>query len=81
MLAAIELVVLARKAERRVLLAAVLGLSGIVVAGIGGILAVDHGLRLLGMGLMFVGSGAGFFGYLVPLVEETPLEDSVEVAS
>jgi hypothetical protein len=50
-------------------LGAQIGLSGLVLAAAGGTLAVSHAWRLSGMGLMFVGALAGFFGYVIPLAD------------
>jgi hypothetical protein len=63
------LVVLARPTGRLARIASIGGLIGIVLGGIGGLLAVEHALRLVGMGVMFVASGIAFFAYLIPLVE------------
>lgn len=63
------IVVLAHRGGRIARIASIGGLLGIVLGGIGGLLAADHALRLVGMGAMFVASGIAFFAYLVPLVE------------
>lgn len=63
------LVVLAHRGGRLVRIASVGGLIGIVLGGIGGLLAAEHALRLAGMGVMFVASGIALFAYLIPLVE------------
>jgi hypothetical protein len=63
------LVVLAHQAGKVARIASLGGLLGVALGGIGGLLAVDHGLRIAGMGVMFVASGISFFSYLVPLVE------------
>ena len=46
-----------------------IGLVGVALAGAGGIAATAHPLRLMGGGLMFVGSMVAGFGYLTPLFE------------
>lgn len=43
-----------------------IGGTGVAVAGAGGLLTVLHPLRLVGVGLMLVGSVAAGFGYLIP---------------
>ncbi len=50
-------------------IAAVSGLCGVIIGAIGGALCASHSLRLLGMGLMFVGIAVAFFGYLIPTIE------------
>jgi hypothetical protein len=63
---AVVLMVAARRAERPVRVAAVIGLVGVVIGGVGGVLTVDHALRLLGMALMFVGPAVAVLGYVMP---------------
>jgi hypothetical protein len=46
-----------------------IGAIGVVIAGIGGLLAVAHPLRLLGFGLMLLGSVTAAFGYLLPALD------------
>jgi small-conductance mechanosensitive channel len=70
---AVVLYVFTRAPGRRVdRIAAVSGLVGVVVGALGGILCVDHPLRLLGMALMFLGGSVAFFGYLIPMIDEAP---------
>jgi len=69
--------VVAKTFGRRAVLGTTVGLVGIVLGAAGGLFAVDHGVRLLGMALMFVGSAVAFFGYLVPLVESTAVESEL----
>lgn len=69
LIGAIVALVVANGLERRARIGANAGFLGVVIAAAGGLFAVDHGLRLLGMALMFIGTGVAFFGYLVPLVE------------
>jgi hypothetical protein len=66
---ALWLVLLARPAGRTARIASIGGALGVVLGGAGGLLAVEHGLRLAGMGMMFVASGIAFFAYLIPLIE------------
>jgi hypothetical protein len=47
-------------------LSAWIGGVGVAVAGAGGVLSVAHPVRLVGLALMFVGSVAAGFGYLLP---------------
>jgi hypothetical protein len=56
-----------RVAPRIVRLGSVFGLLGVGIAGVGGVLAVYHSLRLVGMALMFIGAGTAVFGYVIPL--------------
>jgi hypothetical protein len=51
--------------------AAVSGLCGMLIGALGGALCVSHPLRLLGMALMFVGVSVAFFGYLIPMIDDT----------
>lgn len=53
-------------------IAALTGLIGLALGAIGGVLTYDRTLRLWGMGLMFLGVAVAFFGYLVPLIGESP---------
>ena len=53
-------------------IAAISGLCGMLVGALGGVLCAFHPLRLLGMALMFVGVSVAFFGYLIPMIDETP---------
>ena len=69
LLGACVLVVLSHRKGRLARIASVGGLLGVVLGGVGGLLAVEHALRLAGMGVMFVASGIAFFAYLVPVVE------------
>jgi hypothetical protein len=50
--------------------AAVSGLCGVIVGALGGVLCVNHSLRLLGMALMFLGVSVAFFGYLIPMIND-----------
>ncbi len=51
------------------------GCSGVAIGAGGGMLAVFHSLRLIGMALMLVGVALAFFGYLAPIIEPTPSKD------
>ena len=55
-------------------IAAISGLCGMLVGALGGVLCAFHPLRLLGMALMFVGVSVAFFGYHIPMIDETPPE-------
>ena len=66
---AVAVVAAARTGPRMYRIAAWVGLAGIVVGGIGGLLAADHGLRVGGIALMFVGSVVGGFAYLIGTLE------------
>jgi hypothetical protein len=45
------------------------GAVGVGIAGLGGVLAVSHPLRLPGMGLMTIGLLVAAFGFLIPALE------------
>jgi hypothetical protein len=60
---------------RIVRLGAKIGFVGILVGASGGILAAFHSWRLTGMGLMLAGTFVAFFGYLIPLLEQTQTEE------
>jgi hypothetical protein len=61
-----------RKPRHRIdRVAAISGLWGVLVGALGGFLCVPHSLRLLGMALMFLGVSVAFFGYLIPMIEDT----------
>jgi hypothetical protein len=68
-LAAIALAIRLRAASRAARIAAWMGLSGVALAGVGGLLTDPRSLvRFTGMALMFVGAVLAGFGYLVPLL-------------
>lgn len=71
-LGAIAIFTLTYRNDRLERIAALTGLTGVVVGAIGGILTYDRSFRLWGMGLMFLGVAVAFFGYLVPLIGESP---------
>ena len=73
-LGAATLLVRVRGSARVLRLAGWLGGSGVAMAGAGGVLAVYHSVRLLGMALMFVGPMIAGFAYLIPLLERAPAE-------
>ena len=50
-------------------LSAVIGASGVLLGGAGGLLSLDHSLRLLGAGVMLVGAVAAAAAYAVPTVD------------
>lgn len=52
-------------------LAATSGLCGVSIGAVGGALCVAHPLRLLGMALMLLGVSVAFFGYLIPMIDDT----------
>ncbi len=60
------------KSHRIDRVAAISGLCGMFVGALGGAMCFFHPLRLLGMALMFVGVSVAFFGYLIPMIDETP---------
>jgi hypothetical protein len=75
---AIAVHVLQRSTSHRVeRAAAISGLCGVLLGAAGGFLCVPHSLRLLGMALMFLGVSVAFFGYLIPMIEDShPLASS-----
>ena len=58
--------------NRRTWIAAVVGGSGVLLSAVGGVLCVEHPLRLLGMTIMFLGSTVAFFAYLTPSLASAP---------
>lgn len=77
---AVVLVAASRRFPRMLRIAAWTALAGVLVAGAGGLVAVDHRLRVLGIGLMFVGSLVAGFAYLVGVLEP-PAKPSESEAS
>jgi hypothetical protein len=61
-----------RRVGRPAYLAALTGVIGLAVAGIGGVLATLQATRLVGMGLMLLGAVAAVAGYLVPAFDAEP---------
>ncbi len=59
------------KSHRIDRVAAISGLCGMFVGALGGAMCVFHPRRLLGMALMFVGVSVAFFGYLIPMIDDT----------
>jgi hypothetical protein len=55
----------ARRWARIARLGSVLGFAGVLVAAAGGVATVDHAIRLLGVGLMLVGTFVAAFGYAI----------------
>jgi hypothetical protein len=70
-IAAIAIVVLVARHDRLLRSAAWSGLIGVALGALGGTLCYDHSLRLVGMGMMFVGVTVAFFGYLIPLIAKS----------
>jgi hypothetical protein len=58
--------------DRRARIVAVVGGSGVLLSAVGGVLCVEHPLRLLGMTIMFLGSSVAFFAYLTPSLASAP---------
>ena len=46
-----------------------IGGTGVALAGVGGLLAAAHPLRLVGFGFMLLGSVTAAFGYLLPALD------------
>jgi hypothetical protein len=70
---AVVLMVAANHAGRPVRIGAIVGLVGVMIGAGGGVLTVDHALRLLGMALMVVGTAGALLGYLMPVVSLTEI--------
>ena len=73
-LGSVALLLLVREADRTLRVTGWIGFGGVAIAGIGGILAVSHSLRLLGMACMFVGPMIAGLAYLIPLLDRMPTE-------
>jgi hypothetical protein len=71
---AVTLLLGARTAPRIARLGSVVGVAGVMTAAVGGVASVDHPTRLLGVGLMLVGTMVAGFGYLMMVIEVTPRE-------
>lgn len=69
---ALALVRVVRRLDRISRMAVIVGLAGIALGAGGGILATDQPMRLLGMGLMLVGTLVAGFAYLMPIIEALP---------
>lgn len=74
---AIATIAITADAARQVRLAARLGAIGLFVAGVGGLAAVFHGSRLVGMAVMFVGSIVACMAYLMPYLTHATRADEV----
>lgn len=72
LLGAVALLLLTRRAARIERGAAIVGLGGLVLGGVGGLLTADHGQRSLGIAVMFVGSMVSGLAYLAGSMERTP---------
>lgn len=66
---ALAMLVRARGSSRILVLAARIGAGGVAISAVGGILAVFHPLRIVGVLLMLVGPAVAGFGYLLPTIE------------
>jgi hypothetical protein len=69
---ALTIFALASRQGRIEHIAAVVGLIGVAVGGLGGFFCYAHSLRLFGMVLMFFGAATAFFGYLMPTIDDPP---------
>jgi integral membrane protein len=67
---AMVFVIRVRNASRISRLSGWIGVSGVALAGIGGLLTEPQPLRLLGMVVMFLGAIVALFGYLFPTFEK-----------
>ena len=68
---AVALLLRARRAPRITRLGSIVGFAGVLTAAVGGLASVDHPTRLLGVGLMLVGTVVAGFGYLMVVIEVT----------
>jgi hypothetical protein len=59
--------------NRRSWIATVVGGWGVFLSAVGGLMCVEHPLRLSGMSLMFLGSTVAFFAYLTPSLASAPM--------
>jgi len=66
---ALTYLVRSHRSTRILRLSGWIGGTGVGVAAAGGVLAVTHPLRLVGLGLMLLGSVAAVFGYLLPALD------------
>ncbi len=57
------------RSSRLLRLSGWLGSAGVASAGVGGLLAVTHPLRLVGVALMLLGPLVAGFGYLIPTLD------------
>lgn len=67
--------------ERIPRLAAKTGIAGIIVGVIGGFLAVDHPLRLIGMALMLIGGLVASIGYATPSLSAHDKKERARLAA
>lgn len=72
---ALALAAAAGRFTRMLRIASWVALAGVLVGAAGGLATVDHGTRVLGVGLMFVGSLVAGFAYLVGVLEPPPEVD------
>jgi hypothetical protein len=68
-LGAVALLLAARRAQRIGRIGATVGFIGVLMAAGGGLASVDRPTRLLGVGLMLLGTVVAGFGYLAMIVE------------
>ena len=59
--------------DRRTWICTVVGGAGVFLSAVGGVMCVEHPLRLSGMSLMFLGSTVAFFAYLTPSLARAPM--------
>ncbi|MBW4029941.1 MAG: hypothetical protein HIU57_04585 [Acidobacteria bacterium] len=65
---ATAIVLLAKRDDRLARIGSIGGFIGVVIGATGGAICYYQSLRLLGLGLMFVGASVAFFAYLTPLI-------------
>jgi len=68
---ATAIVLLTACEDRPTRAAAMGGFIGVMLGAAGGTLSYDHSLRILGMGLMFVGASVASICYLIPLIGDS----------
>ena len=75
---AILLVERARRLTRLYTFAAWIGVAGVALAGVGGLLAVSHTLRLVGLLFMFIGPATAAIGYFLPTLDRLERQDTAQ---
>lgn len=71
-LGVVAMLVRTSRRNRRSWMAAVVGGYGVFLSAVGGMMCVEHPLRLAGMSLMFLGASVAFFAYLTPSLASAP---------
>ena len=72
-LGVVAMLVRTSRLDRRTWICAIVGGGGVFLSAVGGLMCVEHPLRLSGMSLMFLGSTVAFFAYLTPSLASVPM--------